>query len=71
MRAIAGTLALLASIGFVPTAAFAQAVIAGAVKDASGAVFPSRRQRRGRRQTFSGLTASSRDSSGKIMNDQR
>ena len=40
MRAIARTLALLASIGFVPTAAFAQAVIAGSVKDASGAVLP-------------------------------
>ena len=40
MRAIATTLALLASIGFVPTAAFAQAVIAGSVKDTSGAVLP-------------------------------
>ena len=39
MRAVVKTLALLAWLVFIPTA-FAQAVIAGTVKDASGAVLP-------------------------------
>jgi hypothetical protein len=40
MRVVARSLALLALVVFVPAAAFAQAVIAGTVKDASGAVLP-------------------------------
>jgi hypothetical protein len=40
MRASVKTLTLLASLVLVPTAAFAQAVIAGTVKDPSGAVLP-------------------------------
>ena len=40
MRAVARSLALLAVAVFTPAAAFAQAVIAGTVKDASGAVLP-------------------------------
>src|SRR6202163_3724225 len=40
MRVIARILVLLAWIVLVPTAAFAQAVIAGSVKDSSGAVLP-------------------------------
>src|SRR5712691_575376 len=40
MRASVKTLTLLAWLVVVPTAAFAQAVIAGTVKDASGAVLP-------------------------------
>ena len=40
MRASVKTLALLAWFVVVPTAAFAQAVIAGTVKDSSGAVLP-------------------------------
>src|ERR1700687_225979 len=40
MRARAKTLIVLAWCGVVPTAAFAQAVIAGTVKDPSGAVLP-------------------------------
>src|SRR5881396_3069316 len=40
MRGIVRTVILLASIVLVPTAAFAQAVIAGTVKDPSGAVLP-------------------------------
>ena len=40
MRASVKTLTLLAWFVVVPTAAFAQAVIAGTVKDASGAVLP-------------------------------
>src|SRR6202163_2401896 len=40
MRVIARILVLLAWIVLVPTAAFAQASIAGAVKDSSGAVLP-------------------------------
>ena len=40
MRALVKTLALLAWIVLVPTAALAQAVIAGTVKDSSGAVLP-------------------------------
>ena len=40
MRGIAKSLALLVWLLFVPAAAFAQAVIAGEVKDSSGAVLP-------------------------------
>src|SRR5437660_7927630 len=40
MRGVARSLALSALAVFVPAAAFAQAVIAGTVKDASGAVLP-------------------------------
>src|SRR6266516_3780720 len=40
MRAIVKTSILLAWILFMPTSAFAQAVIAGVVKDSSGAVLP-------------------------------
>jgi len=40
MRGVARSLALLALAAFMPAAAFAQAVIAGTVKDASGAVLP-------------------------------
>src|SRR5687767_5464026 len=40
MRAMVKTLVLLASIALVPAAAHAQAVIAGEVKDSSGAVLP-------------------------------
>ena len=40
MRAIVRTLALLAWTFVIPTAAFAQAVIAGTVRDSSGAVLP-------------------------------
>src|SRR6266849_5824695 len=40
MRASVKTLTFLAWFVVVPTAAFAQAVIAGTVKDASGAVLP-------------------------------
>ena len=40
MRVVVKALTLLAWIALVPTAAFAQAVIAGTVKDSSGAVLP-------------------------------
>src|SRR5262245_21562548 len=40
MRGVVRTLAVLASILLIPTAALAQAVIAGTVRDASGAVLP-------------------------------
>ena len=40
MRALAKTLVLLAWIVLIPTAALAQAVIAGTVRDSSGAVLP-------------------------------
>src|SRR5688500_14806298 len=40
MRAMVKTLVLLASIALVPAAAHAQAVMAGEVKDSSGAVLP-------------------------------
>ena len=40
MRVLSRTLALLAWIALLPTAALAQAVIAGTVKDSSGAVLP-------------------------------
>src|SRR3954468_18761991 len=40
MRVVAKVLVLLAWVVLIPTAALAQAVIAGSVKDASGAVLP-------------------------------
>src|SRR4051794_36338509 len=40
MRVLVNRLLLLASIVLLPAAAFAQAVIVGTVKDASGAVLP-------------------------------
>jgi len=40
MRGDTRTLALLACIVLIPTAALAQAVIAGTVRDSSGAVLP-------------------------------
>ncbi len=40
MRTVVRTIALLTWVALLPTAAFAQAVIAGAVKDSSGAVLP-------------------------------
>ena len=40
MRALAKTLGLLAWVVLIPTAALAQAVIAGTVRDSSGAVLP-------------------------------
>ena len=40
MRVIVSRLALFAFLGLVPSTAFAQAVIAGTVKDSSGAVLP-------------------------------
>src|SRR5262245_31991520 len=40
MRAVVRTLAVLGWIGLIPTAAFAQAVITGVVRDTSGAVLP-------------------------------
>ncbi len=40
MRACVKSLVLLAWIALLPTAAMAQAVIAGTVKDASGAILP-------------------------------
>jgi uncharacterized protein (DUF2141 family) len=40
MRGLVKTLALVACIAAIPTAAAAQAVIAGTVKDSSGAVLP-------------------------------
>src|SRR5262245_35837000 len=40
MRALVKTLVLVASVILIPTAAFAQAVIAGTVRDPSGAVLP-------------------------------
>ena len=41
MRSSVKTLVLLSWIVLLPTAAFAQAVIAGAVKDSPGACFPA------------------------------
>ena len=40
MRALAKTLVLLAWVVLIPTAALAQAVISGTVRDSSGAVLP-------------------------------
>src|SRR5439155_17456515 len=40
MRVVVRTLVLLASVGLIPTAALAQAVIAGTVRDSSGGVLP-------------------------------
>src|SRR3989442_2150763 len=40
MRVVVRTLVLLVSVGLIPTAALAQAVIAGTVRDSSGGVLP-------------------------------